>query len=54
MNVWPRSNTAWECRGRDIKLNYDGFIRDWGVLYGKCITDGCTENAAALIGHLEK
>ncbi|CAG8669558.1 12912_t:CDS:2 [Acaulospora colombiana] len=31
----------------------DDLIRDWGVLYEKCITDGCTENAAALIGHPE-
>ncbi|PVF91094.1 hypothetical protein CPB86DRAFT_417034 [Serendipita vermifera] len=53
MYVWVRSEQEWEYRRLVLELSYDEFISDWGVLYEKCIADGCTENIAALMGHLE-
>ncbi|PVG01403.1 hypothetical protein CPB86DRAFT_102309 [Serendipita vermifera] len=53
LSVWVRPSRGWECRGRDLKLLQAEFIRDWGILYEKCIADGCTENAAALIERFE-
>ncbi|PVG01402.1 hypothetical protein CPB86DRAFT_102289 [Serendipita vermifera] len=53
VSVSVRSSQGWERRGRDLVLFDFDLIRDWGILYEKCIADGCTENTAALIGHIE-